>query len=94
LHFVLKEDCIQELQIVSTVTDNTSNIIKTLEKVIEDGNEMEKSMESDMAEEKNEEHVDGTLDDVTKQASALKAPCYLVYALRCTDFATCYKRWP
>jgi len=48
----LKEDCIQELQIVSTVTDNTSNIIKTLEKVIEDGNEMEKSMESDMAEEK------------------------------------------
>jgi len=69
---VLEEYHIQKQQIVSIVTDNASNMIKTIENLNEDSNPMEK-IESEMAEQENEEHRDATLDDVTEEASKLCA---------------------
>jgi len=68
---VLEEYHIQKQQIVSIVTDNASNMIKTIEKLNEDedSNPMEK-IESDVAEQENERR-DATLDDVTEEASKL-----------------------
>jgi len=68
---VLEEYHMQKQQIVSIVTDNASNMIKTIEKLNEDedSNPMEK-IESDVAEQENEPR-DATLDDVTEEASKL-----------------------
>ena len=69
---VLEEYHIQKQQIVSIVTDNALNMIKTIENLNEDSIPMEK-IESNMAEQENEENRDATLDDVTEEASKLCA---------------------